>query len=55
MPAAPEAELYVKHEVDGLDVYLHLPVMKKTEELTFALAGIWIFKRVIVQGLNLRF
>jgi hypothetical protein len=55
VPAAPESELYVKHEVDGIDVYLHLPVMKKTEELSFAIAGVWIFKRVIAVGLNLRF
>ncbi|BES63639.1 hypothetical protein SANA_00780 [Gottschalkiaceae bacterium SANA] len=55
MPAAPEKDFYVKHEVDGIDVYLHLPVMKKAESLSFAMAGVWIFKRVIAEGLNLRF
>lgn len=55
VPAAPEEEFYVKHTIDGIDVYLHLPVMKKTEELSFDMAGVWIFKRVIAKGLNLRF
>lgn len=55
VPAAPEEDFYVKHVVDGMEVYLHLPVMKRTEELTFAMAGVWIFKRVIAKGLNLRF
>lgn len=55
VPAAPEEDFYVKHEVDGIDVYLHLPVMKRSEQLTFSLTGIWIFKRIVVAGLNLRF
>ncbi len=55
VPAAPEEDFYVKEMVDGIAVYLHLPVMKRSEELTFSLAGVWIFKRIVVEGLNLRF
>jgi hypothetical protein len=55
VPAAPEKDFYVKHQVDGMDVYLHLPVMKRTRQVTFGLAGVWIFKRVVARGLNLSF